>query len=190
VDYYENKEHYYIFSLTDITEIKEKSNLLEYHASHDKLTGLFNKNKFEEFYIKEIKRAKRYENDLSIILFDLDNFKKINEIQGYQIGDNILKEISQIMSHCIREQDISARNEGAEFLILLPQTSLEGAQSVARKLQTTVFDYLFTEKQIKITASFGVTELYENDNDKTILSRVYKLLFEAKATGKNKVIAK
>lgn len=64
VDYYENKEHYYVFSLTDITEIKEKSNLLEYQASHDKLTGLFNRNKFDELFIKEIKRSKRYSASL------------------------------------------------------------------------------------------------------------------------------
>ena len=190
IDYYENKEHYYIFSLTDITLIKEKANLLEYQSSHDKLTGLFNKNKFDEFYEKEVKRAKRYKNDLSIILFDIDGYREIIEIHKSKIGDIILKEISQIISNSIREQDISARWGGEEFLVLLPQTNLEGAKIVANKINTTVFEHLFTENQLKLTGSFGVSELYENDDEKTFMARVNKLLFESKNTGKSVVIAK
>jgi diguanylate cyclase (GGDEF)-like protein len=190
IDYYENKEHYYIFSLTDITMIKEKANLLEYQSSHDKVTGLFNKNKFDEFYEKEVKRSKRYKNDLSIILFDINDYREILEIHESSIGDIILKEISQIMSHSIREQDISARWGGEEFLVLLPQTNLEGAQIVANKINTTVFEHLFTEKQLKLTASFGVTELCEEDDERIFMSRVNKLLFESKNKGKGIVIAK
>jgi two-component system, cell cycle response regulator len=190
IDYYENKEHYYIFSLTDITMIKEKANLLEYQSSHDKVTGLFNKNKFDEFYEKEVKRSKRYKNDLSIILFDINDYREILEIHESSIGDIILKEISQIMSHSIREQDISARWGGEEFLVLLPQTNLEGAQIVANKINTTVFEHLFTEKQLKLTASFGVTELCEEDDERIFMSRVNKLLFESKNNGKGIVIAK
>ena len=190
IDYYENKEHYYIFSLTDITLIKEKANLLEYQSSHDKLTGLFNKNKFDEFYEKEVKRAKRYKNDLSIILFDIDGYREIIEIHKSKIGDIILKEISQIISNSIREQDISARWGGEEFLVLLPQTNLEGAKIVANKINTTVFEHLFTENQLKLTGSFGVSELYENDDEKTFMARVNKLLFESKNTGESVVIAK
>ena len=190
IDYYEDKEHYYIFSLTDITSIKAKANLLEYQSSHDKLTGLFNKNKFDEFYEKEVKRAKRYKNELSIILFDIDEYRETVEKYKFPIGDTILKEISQIMINCIREQDISARWGGEEFLILLPQTNLEGAQTVAKKINTTVFEHLFTEEQLKLTASFAVSELYEDDDEKTFIKRVNKLLFESKSLGKNKVIAK
>ena len=190
IDYYENKEHYYIFSLTDITMIKEKANLLEYQSSHDKVTGLFNKNKFDEFYEKEVKRSKRYKNDLSIILFDIYEFREIIEINKSSIGDIILKEISQIMSNCIREQDISARWGGEEFLILLPQTNLEGAQIVANKINNTVFEHLFTEKQLKLSANFGVSELKEEDDEKTFMSRVNKLLFESKNRGKSVVIAR
>ena len=190
IDYYENKEHYYIFSLTDITSIKEKANLLEYQSSHDKITGLFNKNKFDEFYEKEVKRSKRYKNDLSIILFDIYEFRELIEINKSSIGDIILKEISQIMSNCIREQDISARWGGEEFLILLPQTNLEGAQIVANKINNTVFEHLFTEKQLKLSANFGVSELKEEDDEKTFMSRVNKLLFESKNRGKSVVIAR
>lgn len=189
VDFYENKEHYYVFSLTDITEIKEKSNLLEYQASHDKLTGLFNRNKFDEFYIKEIKRAKRYKTNLSIILFDIDDFKIINDTHGHQIGDIVLKELSQITSHCIREQDLIVRWGGEEFLILLPHTNLEGATTVAEKIRMAIEGNIFTELRLSITASFGVSELNEDDNADDLISKSDKFLYEAKDAGKNKVIA-
>jgi two-component system, cell cycle response regulator len=190
VDYYEDKEHYYVFSLTDITQIKEKSNLLEYQASHDKLTGLFNRNKFDEFYIKEVKRSKRYNTNLSVIIFDIDDFKMINDTYGHQIGDVVLKEISQIMSMHIREQDIAVRWGGEEFLILLPHTNIDGAATVANKIKTNIEEYDFTELNLKITASFGVSELGTDDTDESLILRTDKFLYEAKNSGKNKVIAK
>jgi diguanylate cyclase (GGDEF)-like protein len=190
VDYYEDKEHYYVFSLTDITQIKEKSNLLEYQASHDKLTGLFNRNKFDEFYIKEVKRSKRYNTNLSVIIFDIDDFKMINDTYGHQIGDVVLKEISQIMSMHIREQDIAVRWGGEEFLILLPHTNIDGAATVANKIKTNIEEHLFTELSLKITASFGVSELGTDDTDESLILRTDKFLYEAKNSGKNKVIAK
>ena len=190
VEYYKNKEHYYVFSLTDITQIKEKSNLLEYQASHDRLTGLFNRNKFDEFYSKEVKRSKRYKTELSIIIFDIDDFKIINDTHGHQIGDVVLKEISQIISLHIREQDIAVRWGGEEFLVLLPHTNLDGATTVANKIRTNIEVYSFTQLNLKITASFGVCELKEEDTDESLILRTDKFLYEAKNNGKNKVIAK
>jgi two-component system, cell cycle response regulator len=191
VEYYENKEHYYVFSLTDITQIKEKSNLLEYQASHDRLTGLFNRNKFDEFYSKEVKRSKRYKTELSIIIFDIDDFKIINDTHGHQIGDMVLKEISQITSIHTREQDIAVRWGGEEFLVLLPHTNLDGARTVANKIKTNTEEYSFAAQlSLKITASFGVCELREDDTDESLILRTDKFLYEAKNSGKNKVIAK
>ena len=189
VDYYEQQHDYYVFSLTDITKFKEKSNILEYQASHDKLTGLFNRNKFDEIFSKEIKRTKRYKNELSVIIFDIDNFKMVNDTYGHQIGDEVLKDISKIALDNVREQDITTRWGGEEFFILLPQTNLSGAIIVANKIRTSTENHIFTEKSIKITVSFGVAEFcIESDDEKTIISKVDKLLYEAKRTGKNKVM--
>lgn len=188
VDYYDNKEDYYVFSLTDITKLKEKSNLLEYQASHDKLTGLFNRNRFDELYSKEIKRAKRYNNDLSIIIFDIDNFKMINDNYGHQIGDEVLKEMAKIILNNVREQDINVRWGGEEFLILLPQTNLLGASTVANKIRSSVETNVFTSNSLCITASFGVTQLLENDDESSLIARSDKFLYEAKKSGKNKVV--
>ena len=190
VDYYEQQDDYYVFSLTDITKFKEKSNILEYQASHDKLTGLFNRNKFDEIFAKEIKRTKRYKNELSVIIFDIDNFKMVNDTYGHQIGDEVLKEISKIALDNVREQDITTRWGGEEFFILLPQTNLSGAVIVANKIRTSTQNHIFTEKSLKITASFGVAQFcIENDDEKTIITRADELLYEAKRSGKNKVMS-
>ena len=189
VEYYENKEDYYVFSLTDITKLKEKSNLFEYQASHDKLTGLFNRNKFDEVYSKEVKRSKRYNNELSMIIFDIDDFKMVNDNYGHQIGDDLLKEIAKIILKNVREQDVNVRWGGEEFLILLPQTNLAGAVTVASKIRIAIKDYLFTTKNLEITASFGVSQLLSEDSETTFISRSDTLLYEAKRTGKDKVIS-
>ena len=190
VDYYEQQDDYYVFSLTDITKFKEKSNILEYQASHDKLTGLFNRNKFDEIFAKEIKRTKRYKNELSVIIFDIDNFKMVNDTYGHQIGDEVLKEISKIALDSVREQDITTRWGGEEFFILLPQTNLSGAVIVANKIRISTQNHIFTEKSLKITASFGVAQFcIENDDEKTIITRADELLYEAKRSGKNKVMS-
>ena len=189
VDYYENKEDYYVFSLTDITKLKEKSNLFEYQASHDKLTGLFNRNKFDEVYSKEVKRSKRYNNELSMIIFDIDDFKMVNDNYSHQIGDDVLKEIAKIIQNGVREQDINVRWGGEEFLILLPQTNLEGAVIVASKIKIAIKEHLFSNKDLRITASFGVSQLLSEDTETTFISRGDNLLYEAKKTGKDKVIS-
>jgi two-component system cell cycle response regulator len=189
VDYYENKEDYYVFSLTDITKLKEKSNLFEYQASHDKLTGLFNRNKFDEVYSKEVKRSKRYNNELSMIIFDIDDFKMVNDNYSHQIGDDVLKEIAKIIQNGVREQDINVRWGGEEFLILLPQTNLEGAVIVASKIRIAIKEHLFSNKDLRITASFGVSQLLSEDTETTFISRGDNLLYEAKKTGKDKVIS-
>ncbi len=189
VDYYENKDNYYVFSLTDITKLKEKSNLLEYQASHDKLTGLFNRNRFDELYSKEIKRAKRYGNNLSIILFDIDDFKNVNDTYGHQVGDEVLIEIAKILLDNVREPDICVRWGGEEFLILLPQTPLEGAKAVAEKIRTTIANKPLTSKNLQITASFGVSQMLENDEESSLISKTDKSLYLAKNSGKNIVIA-
>ena len=189
VDYYENKEDYYVFSLTDITKLKEKSNLFEYQASHDKLTGLFNRNKFDEVYTKEIKRSKRYNNELSMIIFDIDDFKLVNDNYGHQIGDEVLKEIAKIILNKVREQDINVRWGGEEFLILLPETNLTGAATVASKIRIAIKEHLFSKNNLKITASFGVSQLLSEDSETTFIARSDTLLYEAKKAGKDKVIS-
>ena len=190
VDNYDEDDNFYVISLTDITELKEKSNLLEYQASHDNLTGLYNRNKFNSLFGKEIRRGLRYSSKLALILFDIDFFKIVNDTHGHQIGDEVLKEISTIVTHCVREHDTVVRWGGEEFLVLLPETDLDGASKVAQKIRTTICKDPLTLLNIKVTASFGVTIMSEKDTEDSFIARADNALYEAKETGRNKVAIK
>ncbi|MBU3014895.1 diguanylate cyclase [Poseidonibacter lekithochrous] len=190
VDNYDDKNEFYVISLTDITELKEKSNLLEYQASHDNLTGLFNRNKFNSLFGKEIRRGHRYKNDLSLVILDIDFFKVVNDKYGHQIGDQVLKEISSIILQNVREHDTVVRWGGEEFLILLPETDIEGAVIVAEKIRSTICNRPLSKENINITASFGITLMNEKDTEESFISRSDEALYEAKENGRNKVVTK
>jgi len=190
VDNYDDKNEFYVISLTDITELKEKSNLLEYQASHDNLTGLFNRNKFNSLFGKEIRRGHRYKNDLSLVILDIDFFKVVNDKYGHQIGDQVLKEISSIILQNVREHDTVVRWGGEEFLILLPETDIEGAVIVAEKVRSTICNRPLSKENINITASFGITLMNEKDTEESFISRSDEALYEAKKNGRNKVVTK
>ncbi len=188
VDDYERKGEHYVISFTDITQLKEKSNLLEYQATHDQLTGLYNRQKFNDILAKEIKREKRYQNSLSMIIFDIDNFKYFNDTYGHDIGDEVLKVIASILLQNVREHDTVVRWGGEEFIVLLPQTQLDGAKNVAEKIRMAIEKYEDEKIPISITASFGVTSLEEKDTDISFIKKADKALYQAKNNGKNQVI--
>ena len=188
VDNYEDMGEHFVISFTDITKLKEKSNLLEYQASHDQLTGLFNRQKFNDIFAKEVKRDKRYDNPLSLIIFDIDDFKSFNDDFGHVVGDEVLKVISKISANSVREHDTVVRWGGEEFLILLPQTEIDGAMKVAEKIRKAIEDYKSNEIPRGITASFGVSVLTNEDDETSILKRVDKALYTAKRKGKNQVV--
>ncbi|MFA7084807.1 MAG: diguanylate cyclase [Arcobacteraceae bacterium] len=185
---YDNDEKYYVISLTDITQIKQKSNLLEYQANHDQLTGLYNRQKFQDVFTKELRRSKRYNNPLCIILFDIDNFKTINDRFGHEAGDVVLKKIAQIISSNLRQIDIFVRWGGEEFIVLLPETVLKTACDVAEKLLECLSVLTFDFMDEIITASFGVSSLKEDDDETSLIQRADEALYEGKRNGKNQVV--
>lgn len=190
IDNYDDKNEFYVISLTDITQLKEKSNLLEYQASHDNLTGLFNRNKFNTLFGKEIRRGLRYNNHLSLVLLDIDFFKVVNDTHGHQIGDQVLKEIASIIMQDVREHDTAVRWGGEEFLILLPETDLEGAKIVAEKIRNSISEKPLTNKKLNITASFGITIMNDKDTEESFIARTDEALYEAKENGRDKVVSK
>ena len=153
-------------------------------------SGLLNRNKFDELYSKEIKKSKRYKDELSMILLDIDNFKSINDNYGHQTGDEVLKEISKLILTHVREADICVRWGGEEFLMLLPHTNLDGAIVVAEKVRTTISSQPITKENLIVTSSFGVSQMADDDDENTLLIKSDKCLYEAKNSGKNKVIAR
>jgi len=188
IDIYSHDNESFVISFTDITDLKKKSNLLEYQANHDTLTGLYNRQKFHEIYTKEMRREKRYDNSLSLILFDLDHFKKLNDDFGHDIGDIALKEISTLALEVIREHDTIVRWGGEEFIVLLPETNVDGAVFVANKLRCAIESLQEEKIPRTITASFGITTLVEGDDESSFVKRADEALYEAKDKGRNMVI--
>ncbi len=178
---------FYVFYLKK--EIKERKKLekeLEKLATIDRLTSIFNRYKMDISLGKQIEIAKRYKRDLSIIFFDIDYFKKINDKYGHKTGDVVLKELSKLIQATIRKSDIFGRWGGEEFLIILPETTKKEAVKLAEKLRQKIEQNYFTSID-HLTCSFGVTSYKDSDTTETMLSRVDKKLYLAKESGRNQV---
>ncbi len=163
----------------------------------DPLTGCYNRGYLSEHLPLEIKRAMRYEHPLSLIICDIDHFKKVNDTYGHLIGDEILKKVVQWINQCIRDYvDWVARYGGEEFVIVVPETDAKGARSMAEKLRRTISNRTIEteEKMISITASFGVSGLNPHTpNEKisleSLIDQADNYLYQAKQEGRNRVIA-
>jgi diguanylate cyclase (GGDEF)-like protein len=165
---------------------KEMSQL----AITDALTGLHNRRHFMELAETEVERAYRYKHPLSLIIFDLDKFKSINDTYGHGIGDRVLMEIARSGNLALRECDAFARYGGEEFVVLLPETNLERALQAAERLRKDM-DAIAVQSgpdRVKVTASFGVSTLGEHcPNLDTLLSQADMALYLAKKKGRNRV---
>jgi diguanylate cyclase (GGDEF)-like protein len=168
---------------------RKKYELIKTFATHDALTGIYNRYRINELLEMRIAEAKRYKKPLSIIFFDIDFFKKVNDTYGHEMGDVVLREIAQLIASELRASDVFARWGGEEFIILLPETKLEAATKVAQKLRKKIEEYKFTGLPQQVTCSFGVTQLREDDDEKSLFKRVDALLYRAKNSGRNKVVS-
>jgi len=160
-------------------------------ATTDKLTRIFNRLKIDEHLDNELQRSQRYGNSLSIILFDIDNFKSINDNYGHLTGDQILVEIAEITSDKVRQTEFVGRWGGEEFLVICPETQLDQAVEIAERIRFTIEAYQFKGTgSISMTASFGVSSYRTDDTRDIIISRTDEALYIAKGNGKNQVVAR
>lgn len=156
-------------------------------AGTDQLTGLANRRRFNEFFERELNRRQRQATPLSLLLFDLDHFKRINDQYGHEVGDLVLGEVARLTGGAIRRTDLAARWGGEEFVVLLPDTDQEAARQLAEKLRATIAAHDFPRVG-KLTVSFGVTSLLaEESGDKGLFKRADQALYQAKAGGRNRV---
>ncbi len=155
-------------------------------ARTDSLTGTLNRVAFEDILNKEIKEARRQNRNLSLIIFDVDNFKNINDTFGHLFGDRVLKKVASIVDEALKDQGIFARWGGEEFIILLPGADLERAITLADKLRRRIHSYRFMN-DLTVTASFGVTQLEDGDDVVKLVMKADKALYTAKRNGKNRV---
>jgi two-component system cell cycle response regulator len=154
----------------------------------DGLTGVFNKRYFVEALEKEMSRAQRYGRPLSILMFDIDHFKRVNDNYGHLAGDYVLQALARLIQTRARREEIFARYGGEEFVILLPETQLEGGLELAEQLRKRVASYtfVFEGEEIPITVSIGVaTAQGEGISETEFIRRADEKLYEAKAEGRN-----
>ncbi|MBA1336842.1 MAG: hypothetical protein HPY66_3278 [Firmicutes bacterium] len=161
---------------------------LLYLSTIDQLTGIHNRLRLEEELKKNVDYAKRYKADLSIIIFDVDDFKQINDSYGHQVGDSVLAAIASIVKNSVRATDFFARWGGEEFIILLPNTGKQDAVELAHRLKKSISEYGFGWGG-NVTCSFGVDTVREDDDVHSIVRRVDRLMYNAKSKGKNEVMA-
>ncbi|MEA2091288.1 MAG: diguanylate cyclase, partial [Campylobacterota bacterium] len=173
----------------DLEESKEELRLL---ASIDPLTKLYNRRYFSKASEHIFYLSKRNNSTLSIIMLDIDNFKKINDTYGHQVGDDVLVTIASALQGFIRKSDIVCRFGGEEFLMLFPQTPIDKALLISEKIRLKIEDTVVSlenKKELKFTASIGVSQI-NHEKDKSIedmIKRADDALYEAKNSGRNRI---
>lgn len=172
--------------ITDITQRKQNEEEIRLLATTDSLTGIVNRRELTRILTSEAERTRRYGTPLSLIMYDLDFFKRVNDTFGHDVGDYVLQAVTDVVKKNVRATDTVARWGGEEFMVLTPQSNLDAAMNLAEKLRQTIAQYHF-EKVDEITVSFGVTELAPQDDFNSLLKRVDDALYQAKEGGRNRV---
>jgi diguanylate cyclase (GGDEF)-like protein len=167
-------------------QLKQTNELLKRQATTDALTGIANRLKFNNALAVEISKARRHLVPLSLIIFDIDNFKLINDTFGHRAGDLALQDLSALITAAMRPEDIFARWGGEEFVVLLPLTDKVGAQDLAQRLRLKIEMHPFNIVNT-LSCSFGVALFRQGENDDAFVRRADEALYEAKRKGRNRV---
>jgi two-component system cell cycle response regulator len=172
--------------------VQQANERLERLAITDGLTGLYNRRHFREYFDAEIERALRYEIPMAVMLFDVDNFKYLNDTYGHLVGDNVLREIADRSIGSVRKTDFLARYGGEEFVIVMPQTDAHGAEKQAARLLTTISGRPFRllPEDYRVTVSVGLTVLEpgQRGTAESLLKAADGALYQAKRAGKNRFV--
>lgn len=183
---YVHSDESYVCSFSEVTGIATEKYELQTKVYRDELTGIYNRAKFNEEFKEDLAFSKLHQEPLSVILFDIDLFKNINDTYGHSIGDDILKDLSQLSQQNIRSTDLLARWGGEEFILLLPNVDSSNAKKIAEKLRIAVKEHLFPH-DIKICCSYGVTQAKDDDTELSVFDRVDEALYQAKNLGRDRV---
>ncbi|HYW83064.1 MAG TPA: GGDEF domain-containing protein [Spirochaetia bacterium] len=187
------QEIQYITRIVRFASIAIENASLFRQATTDRMTGLFSHHFFEKTLDEELERARRYKSTFSLVMFDIDHFKKFNDTYGHLQGDRIIREIAKLLCKSIRQVDFPARYGGEEFAVILPAVDVKGAIVVAERLRKKVETYPFPSanggQPLHVTISLGVTEF----DDETayapteIIREADRALYRSKEHGRNKV---
>lgn len=171
----------------DITDDIKLQATLQERANYDALTHIFNRGRFEYYLDKELERSARNGEKFSLIMFDIDHFKEINDTYGHDVGDSVLKELTSLISKHIRDVDIFARWGGEEFMII-SLTNIEYSERFGEKLRKIIDKNTFTDVG-HLSCSFGITQFHEKDSRDSIVKRCDNMLYSAKESGRNCVVS-
>jgi len=185
----ENKIEHFVFTGSDVSNRIKIENKLKKLATIDSLTKIYNRYKINEIIEHQIARSKRYGEIFSILMFDIDYFKKVNDTYGHYVGDMVLKKLSELISSNIREVDSFGRWGGEEFMLLLHKANQTEAIYIAEKLRKLVENFSI-DNLYKITISVGVATFVKNDTKESLLERADQALYKSKEDGRNRVTFK
>ncbi len=187
-----SSSRYIYITVHDVTEIAVYQKTLVEMNTKDNLTGVFNRKAFDDQLQNELKRFTRVSRPFSLMMLDIDYFKKVNDTYGHLCGDHVLKALSLQVASKIRSTDMLARYGGEEFLCLLPETDIENAFHLAETLRSSVeeTDFTFNDFDVHITISIGVTTMHQGiDSSEALFKKTDEALYEAKRKGRNRVVA-
>lgn len=188
IHFNESSSHW-ICTFSEFTQIAIEKKMFKDKAYTDDLTQIANRAKFNLDYENCLERLHTIPNvTCSLVMFDIDHFKKLNDKYGHDVGDDVLKKLANLVNMNVRQNDIFARWGGEEFMILLQDTNKENAIKAANHLRKVIDDYIFHDSE-NVTCSFGVTQLLPEDQGSTAIKRVDKALYESKNNGRNIVTA-
>lgn len=172
------------------TQLINLNRSLDLATRIDAMTGLANRRSIMEKIDQEFSRSTRHNRSTSIIMADIDDFKLINDTYSFNTGDDVLVEVARVFRGCLRSEDICARWGGEEFLVLLPETPLDGALAVANKIRESISMTIFSANRcgISLTVSLGVCEHQPDQNFLDAIKRADQAMLQAKQAGKNRAL--
>ena len=170
-----------------MAELEQKNIELEDKAIHDDLTGLFNHGHMFERLSHCQQLGIRYGTNLSVIMFDVDHFKSVNDNWGHQVGDQVLKKVSHVIQDTIRKTDIAGRYGGEEFMVICQETSLEHTFSLAERIRINLEESDTGYDGLNVTISGGVAESIAHEPVEQLVNRADELLYKSKNSGRNKL---
>jgi len=173
-----------LFTFQDISGLEDEKAFLEDEASTDPLTKAFNRRSF----MRQLSLMAVSGDEFGLIMFDIDHFKSINDTYGHDVGDAVLREISQLVRNNIRAKDVLARWGGEEFMVLTPDSDLNRTVAMAERLRKAVAGFSFTGVPRPVTSSFGAVVFYDGETDEEMVKRADTALYEAKESGRNRVV--